>query len=167
MMKDRCYGCYSKLKPGTAICDVCKMPDIHIVGNDPEGIKMKENLGQEYREMKLGGISISFTAYKYGEVDGCIKEIAADKVKIADAVSLKYDKTVWMDEQFARIDTDREMDIELILDGEKQKKMNLKFKPPKMEDFWRVGIRMIEGFQAVIRIGNEKVYTETAPFSLI
>lgn len=167
MMKNRCYGCYSKLKPGKAVCEVCKMADIHIVGNDSEGIKMKEKLGREYREMKLGGITVSFIAHQYGEKDGTIKEIAVDKVKISEAVSLVYDKTVWLDEKFARIDADKELEMELVLEGKKQKKVNLKFRSPKLEDFWHVGIRLIEGFQAVICIGNEQVYTETIPFSLI
>lgn len=167
MMKNRCYGCYAKLKPGKAVCEVCKMADIHIVGDDSEGIKMKENLGREYREMKLGGITISFTAYQYGEVDGNIKVIATDKVKIAEAISLVYDKTIWLDEKFARIDADKELEMELTLEGEKPKKVNLKFRSPELEDFWHVGIRLIEGFRAVICIGNEQVHTETIPFSLI
>lgn len=167
MTENRCYACYAKIEEGKADCSVCGMPNLKVVGDNEKAVAMIQKLGEEHRQEKLKGISISLIAYEHERVDGKLREKATHKVKIADASNLTYQKTFWFGEKFARVDTQRTMDLDLVIDGPTSKKVNFKFKAPKLEDFWRIGICMKEGFCASVKIGNEQAFVETDTFSMI
>ena len=113
---------------------------------------------KEIREKSMTGITD----------DAMVVETMTDhKVKLVDASNLVYQKTIWFGENFARVDTTRTMDLDLVIDGPTSKKVKLQFKAPKLEDFWKIGICMKEGFCASVKIGNEKTFVETDTFSVI
>lgn len=167
MIENRCYACYSKLEEGKADCGVCGMTSFKVVGDNKEAADMIKKLGDEYRAEKLKGITISLVAYEYENAGGKLREKASHKMKLMDAGELRYQETIWNDENYATIETDRAMDLDLVIDGKTSKNVKLQFKAPKLDDFWHVGICMKEGFEVFLKIGNEKNFVETESFSII
>lgn len=167
MTENRCYACHSKLEEGKADCGVCDMPNIKVVGDNSKAIEMLKKLGEEHRQEKLRGITISLIAYEHEKAEGKLRQKASHKVKLMNACDLSFHKTIWFDEKFARVDTTRIMNLDLIIDGKTSKNVKLQFQSPKLDDFWHIGVCMKEGFCASVKIGNEQSFVETDTFSLI
>ena len=74
-----------------------------------------------------------------------------------------------MNENFARIDTDKELTLTVVLKkgGKDFKKQEISFKAPKVQDFWHIGAQLMEGLGVCLVIGNETTNVKTKSIALI
>ena len=163
----KCYACYADIKEEKSTCDICGMTNPKIIGDNAQAVELLEKLGNEYRQEKLNGVNISVTAYEYEEKDGTLSIKVSHKVNLTNAGNLVYGKTMWFEQKFAKIPTEREADLEVVLDGKVSKAVTVNFHTPKLDDYWQVGLELKEGFQVIVKIGNEQDYAETKSFSII
>ena len=169
MSEKICNVCQSKYDQQRASCPVCGMANLHIIGDNEDARNMINKIAVDYKQKKLGDADISIHAFEYEDKDGELEIKQTHTIHIAKAIDLVYGETYWFSEKFARIEEDRIMDLEVLLkeqDGTVNT-ANLQFRQPALEDFWYLGVKLIEGFNVVFCIGNKDVYTETESISLI
>ena len=169
MSINSCYACHTVLDEEKAACPVCGMPRLRVIGENEDAKNMIKKIAEEHRQNKLQDATISILAYEYEENEGKLREKAVHTIEIAKALELVYGETTWFSGKFARIDSNREMELSVVIkkSGSELTTINLQFIPPKMEDFWYIGVKLIEGFCIVFQIGNEQVHTQTEKISLI
>lgn len=164
-----CNACNASFDESNAACPVCGLANLKQIGESEEAKAMLRKIAKDYTQKKLGDAGISILAYEYEEKNGQLAEKAVHTIPVAKAVDLAYGETKWFSEKFARIEADRTMDLGVVIrkaDGS-DKKATLHFKTPKLEDFWYLGVKMVEGFAVVFQVGNKDIYTETEKVSLL
>lgn len=164
-----CNACNTLFDEINAACPVCGLANLKQIGESEEAKVMLQKIARDYTQKKLGDADISILAYEYEEKNGQLVEKTVHTIPVAKAVELTYGETKWFSEKFARIEADRTMDLGVVIrkaDGSSQKAV-LHFTTPKLEDFWYLGVRLVEGFAVVFQIGNKDIYTETEKVSLL
>ena len=164
-----CNACNAPFDDSNAACPVCGLANLKQIGESEEAKAMLQKIAKDYTQKKLGDSDISILAYEYEEKNGQLVEKKVHTIPVAKAADLVYGETAWFSEKFARIEADRTMDLGVVVrkaDGSSNKTA-LHFKTPKLEDFWYLGVKLVEGFAVVFRIGNKDIYTETEKVSLL
>lgn len=164
-----CNACNASFDESNAACPVCGLANLKQIGESEEAKAMLQKIAKDYTQKKLGDASISILAYEYEEKNGQLVEKMVHTIPVAKAIELSYGATKWFSEKFARIEADRTMDLDVVVrkaDGS-SKKATLHFRTPKLEDFWYLGVKLVEGFSVVFQIGNKDIYTETEKVSLL
>lgn len=168
MNERRCLACHAILT-GDADCPVCGNPDYIISNNNPETLKKIQGWADDYRAGKLNAVEIAIHAYTYEMRNDRLEEKSVETVPICDAKALTFDEILWNNQKFARIDSDRQMNLTVVIlkGGREIKKQDVVFKAPLLNDFWQIGAYLTEGLGVGFAIGNNESYVKTASISLI
>lgn len=169
MKEKRCYACHSLLTGNVADCPVCGFPDIIIPNMTPDRLKQVQMWADSHREEMLQNMEINIYAYSHEMKDNKLVQKSVDVVKVCDAKVLSFDNIVWLDENFARVDTEQELKLTVIIekDGKEFKKENISFKAPALKDFWHVGAQLTDGMNVSLVIGNHNTNVKTKSIALI
>lgn len=164
-----CNACKVLFDDASAACPVCGLANLKQIGESEEAKAMRQKIAEDYTQKKLGDTNISILAYEHEEKNGKLVEKAVHTVEIAKALELAYGETTWFSEKFARIEANRDMELDVVVrkTNESDKRVTLPFKTPELEDFWYIGVKLVEGFQVIFQIGNKDIYTETEKVSLL
>lgn len=153
----------------SADCKVCGFANVIIPKMTDDMEKKIEHMAAQYRlGQKLNGVTASFKAYSHEKKNGQLVEKDVILVPLFDAADLSFDSFEWLSENFARVDTDETLILNLTLvtqNGEKD--VDLPFKAPALDDFWHIGAKLIPGLKVQIAIGNENIHTLLDPVPLI
>lgn len=123
----------------------------------------------EYRRSILHEIEICVASYSYEFEKEVIKQKAETIVKVCEADALSFDKVNWLDQNFARIDTNRTLELTVSIQkkGNEIKKKKLSIEAPKVKNFWKIGVRLEEGLRIRLLMGDDSNYTMTEFVDLI
>lgn len=168
MNKERCLACRAVLV-GDANCPVCGHADYISLSTNSEVDKKVLELAENYREAKLKDIKISIYAYAYEMRDGKLVEKSTETVFVCAGTDLAFDKIYWLEKKFARIETEREMNLTVVITKNNSviAQQDVFFRAPKLEDFWYLGAELSEGLGVKFAIGNKDNYVKTGSISLI
>lgn len=168
MSERRCLACHAILT-GDADCPVCGNPDYIVPNNNPETIQKIQRWADDYRAGKLNAVEIAVHAYAYEMQNDKLVEKSVETVPVCDAKELSFDEILWMNQKFARIESDRQMNLTVVIlkGGREIKKQDVVFKAPALKDFWYLGTYLTEGLGVGFAIGNKDTYVKTESVSLI
>lgn len=168
MSEKRCLACRSVLK-GEADCPVCGNPDYIVPNMRSEQLEKMQGWADDYRRNKLNAIEINVYGYAHEMKDDKLVQKNVNLVKLCDAIELSFERITWLDQKFARIDTDETLELTVILTkvGKEIKKQVIPFKAPALKDFWHIGACLTEGLGVSFVIGNESNHVETESVPLI
>ncbi len=165
----KCLACHTTLTGDSADCPVCGNPDYIIPNMTAEALKKVQLWADSHREGKLQGMEVDIYTYSHEMKDNKLVQKSVDVTKVCDAVTLSFDKVVWLNENFARIDTNQDLKLTVVVkkDGKEWKKEEISFKAPALQDFWHIGAQMTEGLGVCLVIGNENTNVKTKSIALI
>lgn len=168
MNNKRCLVCRTVLN-GDANCPVCDFPDYINLNNKPEVIRKVQELAENFREEKLKNIKISIHAYAYEMREGKLTEKSVETIPVCDAKTLSFEKIFWLEKKFAGIETEREMNLTVVITNDEQViiQKDVFFKAPNLDEFWYLGAGLTEGLGIEFFIGNQENYVKTGSVSLI
>ena len=153
----------------SADCKVCGFANVIIPKMTDDMEKKIEHMAAQYRVgQKLNGVKASFKAYSHEKKDGKLVEKDVVLIPFFDAADLSFESFEWLPDNFARVDTDETLTLNLELSGSSgERDIDLPFKAPALDDFWHIGVKLVPGLKAQIAIGNESVHTLLDPVDLI
>lgn len=159
-----CGCCNSEIANGMSICPICGFPTL--IGNFGEEIS---SLIAEHRFKILNNISIKIKLYHYKIMDDDnVQETAVEYVTIANAFDLVDQAIHWFYMEFERLESNREIDIELnIVQNEASKMMKISVRPDNVIGHSKIGICMCKGFQIRLAVGDEENYVLSEPTSIL
>ncbi len=165
----RCLACHSVLTGEEADCPVCGNPDYIVPNMTPDKLKTVQSWADSHREGKLQGLEVYIYTYSHEMKDNKLVQKSVDTTKVCDAKVLSFEKVIWLDENFARIDTDKELKLTAVVKkaGKEFKKQEISFKAPALQDFWHIGAQLTDGLGVCLVIGNENTNVKTKSIALI
>lgn len=169
MSEKRCFACRMPLAGDTADCPVCGYPDYIVPNMKPEMLKKMQMWADDHRKDVLNGIEVDIYAYSHEMRDNKLRQKSVDIVKICDAQELSFDDIFWLNEKFARIDTDKELTLTVVIKkaGTEVKKQEFSFKAPDLKDFWYIGAQLTEGLGVRLIVGNDNTNVKMESIALI
>lgn len=169
MSDRRCLACHTVLTGEEADCPVCGNPDYIVPNMTPDKLAKVQLWADNHRVGKLQGLEVDIYTYSHEMKDNKLVQKSVETTKVCDAKELSFEKIVWLDENFARIDTDKELKLTVVvkMDGKECKKQEISFKAPALQDFWHIGAQLTEGLGVCLVIGNENTNVKTKSIALI
>ena len=157
----KCKCCGTEINEGVSICSVCGVPTL--VGGSEKDIA---NMISDYIKDLIGGVSVWLKIYHY-KTDN-MNEPETTTIMLADAMSLINGNLYWCDMEFERLESDRAIDIEIFLKkNSENKSIILNINPYKKISHSHIGIRMEDGFNIRLAIGDKDGYILSNAISLI
>lgn len=160
----KCYCCNHEFPDGKSACPVCGFPVIYGVDGNQLPMDQIAQQVQAYRAEKMENIEISAAQYYWKESgDG----VAMDRkvfVKVADGKELSRQGTVWLDQKFARIVSQKKIPIEYKrFAGDKVQKATVP--APQDVSFWKLGAELADGmsFRFVLQSDGETTQSDPQP----
>lgn len=153
----KCCACGSqRIGADMSRCPECGFPLVHTVGTGEDSDGRMEKLAGEYRQKKLGPISLSLQSYRYKREGEQLKPGEMEEVFLTDRVcDLSPGEILWKGEKFAHIDGGEPLNVTLLIDREGERRREaLPMTAPAAEGFWQVGIMMETGFAVRVVVGN-------------
>lgn len=165
----KCLACRTILTGEDADCPVCGNPDYIVPNMTPNKLKTVQSWADDYREGKLQGMEVDIYTYSHEMKENKLVQKSVDITKVCDAKALSFEKIIWLDEKFARIDTDKDLKLTAVVkkDGKEFKKQEFSFKAPALQDFWHIGAQLTDGLGVCLVIGNENTNVKTKSIALI
>jgi hypothetical protein len=132
-----------------------------------EGEMRREWKEKSMKEM-LEGVSVCITGYEHEMRDGVLCQKAEHEIEIAKGSELSPDKVVWFGQEFAMIDVSEKLELRVVVKKNGlSRSVNTEFFPPKLNDFWHLGVKQEKGGRIKLLIGNDSIYTETESIPLV
>ena len=162
----KCYACRKEIEEGRERCSACGFPVIYIVDEkDAENIR---KMADDYRQSKLEGVSIELTAYQYAIENDELVLSEERSMPLFKGSQLNFDTPVWFEQDFAQIDTDEPLTLNITVAAEGKKTTHaLSVKAPKIDGFWHIGAVLDDGFTVRMALGNGQKMEMSESFSLI
>lgn len=159
-----CKCCNNELANGMSICPLCGFPTLSS-NFDTE----TDSLIAEHRLKMLNGIFIEMKVYHYEITDnGSIHEPLTECVTIANAIDLTDNAIHWFGMEFKKLESDREIEIELNIVRNGLKRMvEVSIIPDHVISHSKIGISMCDGFQIRLTVGDENDYVFSNPTSVL
>ena len=115
----KCYACRKEIEEGRERCSACGFPVIYIVDEkDAENIR---KMADDYRQSKLEGVSIELTAYQYAIENDELVLSEERSMPLFKGSQLNFDMPVWFEQDFAQIDTDEPLTLNITVAAEGKK----------------------------------------------
>ena len=166
MSNMKCKVCgYDKIKDNVGSCPVCGFPVIYLSDDSNENKQMMENLVNDYRRNNLSFIKISLVIYEHKLENEVLKPIKK-VITLATVSELTEGKILWNKQDFARVEEDLELELEIQKFTLAPKKVTCKIKAPNLKELWKVGVELTKNLSIILVVGNEKVYTKSVPIEL-
>lgn len=162
----KCNVCgYDKITNDVGNCPVCGFPIIYLSDDSNENKQMMKNLVNDYRKNNLSFIKISLVIYEHKLENEVLKPIKK-VITLATANELTEGKILWNKQDFARVEEDLELELEIQKFTLAPRKVTCKIKAPNLKELWKVGVELKKDLSIVLVIGNEKIYTKSAPIEI-
>ena len=166
MSNMKCKVCgYDKIKDNVGSCPVCGFPVIYLSDDSNENKQMMENLVNDYRRNNLSFIKISLVIYEHKLENEVLKPIKK-VITLATVSELTEGKILWNKQDFARVEEDLELELEIQKFTLAPRKVTCKIKAPNLKELWKVGVELTKNLSIILVVGNEKVYTKSVPIEL-
>ncbi len=163
----KCNACQGEISEGRAKCPICGFPVIQTVGNNEAEIENIRKMGRDYLKQKLEGVTIGIMAYGYVMSDDGLQLDQTAEVEVAKAAELEPGQPVWAGEDFQRLDEEGEVSVHVFArKNDQTRTWELPVKLPKITGACHIGIRLGDGLEAHMLLGDSGSYTESAAFTL-
>ena len=162
----KCKVCgYDKMTSDVGSCPICNFPVIYLPDDSAENKTMMENLVNDYRKNNLNLIKISLVIYEHKLENDTLKPIRK-VLPLATVNQLTEGKISWNKQDFARVEEDLELELEIQRFTLDPKTITCQVKAPNLKELWKVGVELTKDLSIVIVVGNEKVHTKSNPIGL-
>jgi hypothetical protein len=108
-----------------------------------------DELAGEYRAKKLGSVKIRLKVYKNELKNEQVQAVQTDYISLFQGNQWKKEGILWYEERFARLSGDCKINLEVVHTDGKKEESTLLIHNPQVEDFWHVGVELLEGFQKI------------------
>lgn len=128
---------------------------------------MRQQWERKSTKAVLEGVSICIVGYEHEMRDGVLCQKAEHVIEIARGSDLSTGKIVWYPQDFAMIDVSEKLRLQVIIKkNELSKALEMEFFPPRLNDFWHLGVKLEEDGRIKLLVGNDKLYSSTESISL-
>ena len=165
----RCLVCGVELNQVTT-CPVCGEKVVGVVGNMTPELQQKfANAGYQKRINALSGVTAYLRSYYWQDVNGELAERGRQDIPIGQNLgALGIEQVLWGNTEFARQAAGEELELTVVLKDTygRTSEQKTKVVAPSTDGLWRIGCVLKPGFRMAIRVGNERVYSDSGEIDL-
>lgn len=164
----KCYVCGTDNIENKARCPLCGFPVPRIVGDGDQEIEKLKEIAEKYRRKKMEGLKVGMVIYNHEKDEENLKLNLEESLCLADCVDLQIGKTLWCDQDFARVDTRQPIELKVWVQKlqESVHYYIVKTQAPDSAGFWHVGVRMLDGWRLQLVLKDDEKATESEAISL-
>jgi hypothetical protein len=141
------------------------MPVVIPIDKDGENVAIQK--AGEFRDKLVARISaISVEVFNYAFKDGKVADSGRNTIPLADGKDC-FKKEFWHRQDFVQASQGKkQMTIRYRVDG-KDKSVSVDIDTPKIEDFWKLGVKLDECLRLNIFVGEEKQHASANGVALL
>lgn len=165
----RCLCCH---KPNLSIeqgnCPRCGFILFNTVGYSEDKKAVIDSLVDEHCQNFLKTYDVGITAYYWKDQDGTIVLDHSSRISLGSAASM-FKKTVWLDQDFARMPDGEDLNLELSLQHgtEAPRTISVRIPELKEKELQRLGIELNQDLQLKVTVKNQSSSSSSEPVALL
>lgn len=159
----QCLVCSNELTKGEAKCSRCGFPVIYFTEEDGAGLKAVKKLAEQYRKEHWANAKVFLTVYQNKMGSNSVEIEREESILLADLQESRAGEIKWYPENFARLTGDCTLKIAVEYNDGRRESRELKVGNPNTDDFWHVGVKLLDGSRFSLVLGSENRYSESEP----
>lgn len=166
----KCLACGKELETTVGQCPRCQFPVISAVETNSQVRAQIQIQADTYIEKKLEAIQIGIIVYQY-EMDenNELKLKNSKELKLADAIELADDSIHWLEQNFTRIETQEEVNLNVYVKERNaaKKEYHCKVLAPAVRGFTHLGVKKAGKTLVQVVWGDETTYVVSEVIDLL
>lgn len=152
-----CMCCYKRFPKDDTNCPRCGLTNFVVIGGEEERDaqrKAMEPFVDGHRRKFLKKYELSVTCHYWKDENGTVVPDNTKRMSFGAADTL-LDKTVWLDQEFARL-PEEEVDVELTVSetGAAERTIRVHVVPSKEAELWRLGVDLSKDLKVAAHING-------------
>lgn len=155
----RCMACYQEVSEGQGTCPRCGFVQYQVIGDAKEARSTLERMAEKHRESFLRRFDLGISIFTWKDQDGTVVLDQKKRLSFGAGDSL-LGRTVWMEQQFARIPDERELTVELsALEEGSVRIIPIRIPVPQERQLQTLGIEMSGDLKVRLLLRNGQTQT--------
>ena len=164
-----CLVCFKPLPLGEDVCTRCGFQHYPGLDDDQEAVRnfQRPRAAKSRSEKFLPRFDLGVTSYYWKDENGTIAPDTTKRLSFGTAADMEK-KTVWLNQEFARLPDEDKLDIEVSVKQDGAKDRTVRFQLPALKEpqLQRLGLELTQDLQLKLTLKNDKssVTSDPTPF---